>query len=218
MTTNKNIGIMIAGPFYLNMPSLFEMSAPTLRNGEKGKATYNQECVFDLEDPEQKAAFKAVQAKALEVIRDKFGPDATLTEVPGQFKFRAPWKMGDKKADELEAKDKDGSFYRGKVFFRASTTFEPNLGMVKGNQVVEEVSASDLYSGCLAKSEINITVMAPISSEEDAKGFIKIYLNGTVKVGEGKRLSGRSKTSVLSAIAGVAVNESVDDEDEEIVI
>jgi len=216
--TDKNMGIMIAGPFYLNMPSLLEMSAPTLRNGEKGKLTYNQECVFDLNDPDHKAAFKAVQTKALEVIKAKFGPDATLTEVPGQFKFRSPWKDGNKKAAELKSQDKDGSFYLDKAYFRASTVYTPDLGVVEHGQVREEVKASDLYSGCLAKSEINIVAMAPINDDEDAKGFIKVYLNGTVKVGEGKRLSGRSKTSILSAIAGVQTTENVDDDEDAIVI
>lgn len=218
MTKKKNIGIMNAGPAYLNMPSLFEMSAPTLKGGTKGKATYNQEMVFDLEDDEQKAAFKAVQAKALEVIKDKFGDDATLEGVPGKFKFRAPWKLGDKKAEELAKKDKDGSFYKGKVFFRCSTIYNPILGVHEGNGVRTEVSASDLYSGCIVKSEINITAMEPIQDEEDAKGFIKIYLNATVKIGEGTRLSGKNKTQVLAGLAGINTTDNVDDEDDAIVI
>lgn len=220
MSDKRNIGVMAAGPFHLNLPSLFEMSAAKLRSGGEGRPSYNQEMVFKLDVPEQKAAIAAIQAKALEVVKAEFGPDATLQGVPDgaggfKFKFRAPWKSGDKKKAQLVEKGKSGDLYTNTIFVRASTYHQPAVGKLVGNEVVEGVTASEMYSGCLCMSEVNIVAKPPIGDDEDSKGYIKLYLNGTVKTAEGERWGGRSSKQILSGLMGATTETSVDDGEED---
>lgn len=93
--------------------------------------------------------------------------------------FWYPLRDGDEAADEMEAKGKDGSAYRGMMYIKATSKNQPNVFDAMGEDVID---LDEVYSGCYGR--VSITLW-PYSKKGTG---ITIYLNSVKKTEDGEPL------------------------------
>ena len=203
-TTDGIITCGIAdGPVTIIFPNLFEPKPVKDRRGKpKGDPKYSATFLFDPEHPD----LKALKRKAVAIVRAKH-PGEALDN------FRFPFVDGDEELKKAEKKGKDGSFYEGKVVFRARSNYAP--GVIDGRQTPPKQTLDQklIYSGCKVAFEVNLVYYDAV--EEGSKPGITAYLNSVCFVSDGPRIAAKDHAATFADIAGKRSDvDPTDDEDE----
>lgn len=93
--------------------------------------------------------------------------------------FWYPLRDGDEAAEEMEAKGKDGSAYRGMMYIKAASNGQPNVYDEDGEDVID---LDTVYSGCYGR--ISVTLW-PYSKKGTG---ISCILNSVKKTDDGEPL------------------------------
>jgi hypothetical protein len=166
-------------------PHLFE-AKPIVVNGQpQGDPLYSVTLLFEPED------VKELKKVAARLAQQKW-PGRELKTL--QF----PFKSGDREADRMNERGKNGEIYRGYVVCKASSKYAPG---VVGPDKQTIIDPSQVYSGCMVRAQLNVK---PYSA--GANEGVKLYLNHIMKTRDGERLIGSSPQDAFSGVQGVSTN------------
>jgi hypothetical protein len=182
---NKPDGKIVVGPFRGAFPNVFEPKPIKINGKIVGAPVYSILMLFDPSDLEP------LKAKATEVAKQTW-PGRSLKEL----KF--PFTRGEVEKAKAERKDKDGSFYEGKVVVKASSQFQPGI---VGPDRQEIVNPSEIYSGAYYYAEVNAVAYTDPDARRGEDG-VKCYLNFLMKYKDGNRIAGRTAADVFAGISG----------------
>jgi hypothetical protein len=198
-------------PVRMVWPALFEAKAYIDQKTQKYKGEPKFQATFLLDPNGSDLAALKAAAKA---IAKAHSADFANTLFP--------FKDGDKLADKVAAKQKNGDYYRGTVVVRTDTKNPPLLAVFRDGEVSK--GAIDLtpaltaqyqgwfYSGSLVIPVINLVWYDAVG--DDGKPGVKAYLNTVVALNKGERIGGgKAASERFKGHVGQAVDENpLDDE------
>lgn len=213
--TTSDLGIHVFGrvdqPIII-FPALFTPKRFKRDGVEQGKAKYSASFLFD----EGSEELEALKATAKAVAQAKWGDDVDTS------KLKFPFTKGTALKKKAEAKDKDGSFYEGKIMLKSSTEFKIPVLDGRKEPPIETQDEKLVYSGCYVAGEVNFNAYNGDDDEDGntVPGGVNAYLNVVVFVAAGTRIAGKDHAAAFRGIKGSAskVDPTAGGDDDEIAI
>lgn len=210
MSTGTASRILITPVFRMSYPNLI---TPRKFN-DKGEPRYTVDALFKpndltkffLADDTVENGFREVDIRQVlvEIGKEKW-PNKSLKET--LHKDGWPLRVGDKKADEIEAKGKKGDAYRGHtvITMKASAAYPPNLKVKDKGKTVnldltnpeEKKRAEQLFiGGYYARAEVNAKAI------DTPDNYLTFYVNNLMFVKQGEKLGSGSALDRFDGIHG----------------
>lgn len=187
--SDKIDGTIVSPEAIIVFPNLFEPKAFKDKTGKtKGEPTYSGLFGFD------PAAADELKEKAKEIAKAKW-PGRTLSEL------RFPFINGDKEAEKAAAGKKDGGFYKGKTWVKASTQYAVQvIGPDKAEWAKGSPFERKVYSGVYGYAEFNFVAYDGVNGGQDG---VKAYLNYVmISKTDTPRVAGKDARTVFAGVTG----------------
>ena len=217
---DNDIKYTMTAPASMLYPTVIEPKAYAPKGSKpKPDATKSYSINFYM-DPEH-ADVAGMKKSLVDAAKAKW-PGLNIGEEIKAGKLKLPFTTGDKMIEKRNKKlvaagkdvDDKMDFLKGKVVFKASSTFPIALGVrVKGQGDIDVTNQNKgvhkdaYYNGCLGLGAF--TYRAYDAIKEDDNPGVKAYLDmvHSLNTGPHHKISGRSAADTFKGVAGAAVGE-----------